>query len=242
LNFQPKIDLKTKKILGAEALVRWVSDGKIIPPDEFIPVAEDAGFIDELGIFVLKEALKSIKIIQKEVPLKLNISINVSRLQMRNADFASRIKKEVTEYGVSFSDIILEITESALISSRETTSKIMNMLDEAGVKFSIDDFGTGITSISYIRDFPFNEIKIDKSFIKNIVGNKISQGIVKSIVALGSNLNIDVVAEGVEDEVTLKYLEDIGCDIAQGYFISKPLSLDDFIKFCNKNLMKFKVE
>ena len=242
LNFQPKIDLKTKKILGTEALVRWVSDGKIIPPDEFIPVAEDAGFIDELGIFVLKEALKSIKIIQKEVPLKLNISINVSRLQMRNADFASRIKKEVTEYGVSFRDIILEITESALISSRETTSKIMNMLDEAGVKFSIDDFGTGITSISYIRDFPFNEIKIDKSFIKNIVGNKISQGIVKSIVALGSNLNIDVVAEGVEDEVTLKYLEDIGCDIAQGYFISKPLSLDDFIKFCNKNLMKFKVE
>lgn len=158
---------------------------------------------------------------------------------MKNRDFALKIKNIVNEYKVFPSDLILEITETALISSSEITLEIMNILKEAGVKFSIDDFGTGITSISYIKDFPFSEIKIDKSFIKDIINNKISQGIVKSIIALGNNLNIDVVAEGVEDEITLKYLEDIGCDIAQGYFISKPLLLEDFIKFCNKNLIKF---
>lgn len=236
LNFQPKLDIKTNKVIGAEALIRWISNGEFIPPDKFIPVAEATGFIDEIGEFVLKEALKSINIIKHEVPLKLNISVNVSKLQMKNRAFALKIKNFINEYKVSPSDLILEITETALISSTEITLEIMNTLKEAGVKFSIDDFGTGITSISYIRDFPFSEIKIDKSFIKDIRENKISQGIVKSIIALGNNLNIDVVAEGVEDEITLKYLESIGCDIAQGYFISKPLPLEDFIKFCKKNL------
>lgn len=239
LNFQPKLDIKTNKVIGAEALIRWISNGEFIPPDKFIPVAEATGFIDEIGEFVLKEALKSINIIKHEVPLKLNISVNVSKLQMKNRAFALKIKNFINEYKVSPSDLILEITETALISSTEITLEIMNTLKEAGVRFSIDDFGTGITSISYIRDFPFSEIKIDKSFIKDIRENKISQGIVKSIIALGNNLNIDVVAEGVEDEITLKYLESIGCDIAQGYFISKPLLLEDFIKFCNKNLIKF---
>lgn len=236
LNFQPKLDIKTNKIIGAEALIRWISNGEFIPPDKFIPVAETTGFIDEIGEFVLKEALKSINIIKHEVPLKLNISVNVSKLQMKNRAFALKIKNFINEYKVFPSDLILEITETALISSSEITLEIMNILKEAGVKFSIDDFGTGITSISYIKDFPFSEIKIDKSFIKDIINNKISQGIVKSIIALGNNLNIDVVAEGVEDEITLKYLESIGCDIAQGYFISKPLLLEDFIKFCKKNL------
>ncbi|MBY0085287.1 EAL domain-containing protein [Brevibacillus sp. M2.1A] len=228
--YQPKIDIATSEMTGMEALVRWVHpELGIIPPNRFIPIAEETGMILALGEWILKQACKQNKIWHDE-GYTLKVSVNLSARQIYQKDLVEMIKDILQETKLSPNWLELEITESIFVKMEEATA-VLQQIREIGIQISIDDFGTGYSSFSYIKSLPVDTIKIDASFIRDIHHNQESQAIVKAIVTIAQSLNMNVIAEGIELHDQVAALKENGCDHGQGYLFSKPLPTDDFDQF-----------
>jgi len=238
LNYQPKINLKTKKVQGVEALVRWQHpEHGFLPPDEFIPMAERTGLIKLLSIWVLKNALSQVEKWHKQ-KLKMTISINLSPTTFLDSDLPDIIIGLLSQYDIPAKYVILEITEGSMIRDPELAMEILTRLTERGIKISIDDFGTGYSSLAYLKALPVDEVKIDKSFVADMLENDNDAVIVKAIIDLGHNLSLNVVAEGVDNKKTAARLKALGCDELQGHYYSEPLSSDEFFKLRLKKKKK----
>lgn len=228
LNFQPKIDFKTKKIAGVEALLRWNHpEHGFVSPEIFIPLAEQTGIIEQLTNWVIDAALKQ-HADWADDGMFIPMAINLSPVTLHETDFPKQVARLQEKWKVSSSGLTLEITESAIMSDVARATDTVNQLHDMGIRISIDDFGTGYTSLSYIRRLPVSEIKVDKSFVLNMRDVNDDAVIVRSIVELGHNLGLSVVAEGIEDEETWDLLSNLMCNTAQGYFISRPVSAEVF--------------
>ena len=232
LNYQPKIDLKTGKITGAETLMRWKS-GKLgfVSPAEFIPVAENTGLIIELSDYMMKEACKQHKVWKEITGTNINIAVNVSSRQFKTDNFLDNLLNILNDTETNFESFEIEITESMLIEDVERITDILNFLSNKGISIAIDDFGTGYSSLSYLKKFPVNKLKIDRSFIMNLSENTDDYELVNAIVLIGKSLGLEVIAEGVETAEQETLLQKINCDKAQGYYYSKPLSDKEFIEY-----------
>jgi len=234
LFYQPRIDLQTKGIYGMEALLRWDHpELGSISPVEFIPVAEDTGQILSIGEWVLKKACKQNKFWQQAGYPFLSVSVNVSVRQFQRGDFVELVKKTLLETGLDPQYLELEITESVM-QNVEESSKILIGLRKLGVKIAIDDFGTGYSSLHILKELPIDIIKIDKSFIDDITEISNNESIVKAIINIGLNLNLDIVAEGIENEHQLEALVKYKCRFGQGYLFQKPIDAVGFEELLKK--------
>ncbi|MDJ0680221.1 MAG: EAL domain-containing protein [Xenococcaceae cyanobacterium MO_167.B52] len=225
--YQPIIDLSTEKTVGFEALIRWQHpSGKLISPNQFIPIAEENGLILQIGDWVLRSALSQLKTwdnkLKKDIS-SLEISVNISGKQLYSNSLIQKIDQALATFEIAPHRLKLELTESILIEKTDVVKNLLDGINKRNIQLSIDDFGTGFSCMGYLNQFPINHLKIDKSFIRNIQSNAGSLAIVKGIIALAKNLNMEVIAEGVEERSQLTLLQKIGCDYAQGYFFSKPL-------------------
>jgi len=236
LHFQPQISLKTGLCTGAEGLIRWRHPERgLVSPAEFIPLAEDTGLIIEMGYWVLNEACRFARDIRDLYPDAAleRLSINVSSRQMDCPDLVSQIEGALAANGLDGSEIEIEITESAVMKRGDLVLQSLNAIKEMGIRIAIDDFGSGYCSFGYLKKFPIDVLKIDRSLIRDIVDQNDDREIVRAIIALAGSLRLDTVAEGVEnlDEITL--LRDMGCASVQGFYFSRPLPEDDFAAmFC----------
>lgn len=232
--YQPRIDIRTRNVVGFEALIRWRHSQKgLIPPSEFIPMAEESGLIIPIGEWVLNEACKQNKTWQAAGFAPVFISVNLSGKQFKQQNLIKIIEQALSESAFDPKYLELEITES-IIQDTKSTAEILNELRKLGLKISVDDFGTGYSSLSYLRRFPVNALKIDRSFVKDATKDTDSAAIVKAIIAMAHCLKLRVVAEGVETEEQLKFLSDEGCDEFQGYLISPPLPAEEVARFLSK--------
>ena len=229
LHYQPKIDLGSGRIVGAEALVRWEHPQiGLIHPIEFITLAEESGLILPLGEWVLAEACRQHVAWEREGIVGLQLAVNVSPRQFRQDDLAARVKAIFRETGVDPASITLELTESIVMHDVNTTNAMLKELKNLGLRLSLDDFGTGYSSLAYLRKFPINELKIDKSFVNDIHTNPDDAAIVGAIIAMATNLGLQVVAEGVENKEQVALLGQLGCKYVQGYFFGRPLDVPSF--------------
>lgn len=228
LFYQPKVSIKTNELYGAEALARWYHPiHGFIAPDEFVPMAERTRMIKQLTQWVLKRAFKDCAM-WHEQGLNIKISVNLSTRDLHDPDLPDLIAGIAASSGIKPEWIILEITESAVMNEPENALAIINRLHDMGYQFSIDDFGTGYSSLAYLKKLPLAELKIDKSFVMDLMNSDNDMAIVKAIINLAHNLGLSVTAEGVETEAVLTKLKEYNCDIVQGYYFSKPLSVKDF--------------
>jgi EAL domain-containing protein (putative c-di-GMP-specific phosphodiesterase class I) len=223
LAYQPKMALGTNRIGDAEALIRWYdADGKTVSPDEFIPLAEATGVIREVTLFALRSATVELRQWAQE-GVAMRVAVNISALDLATADFAQEVEAILTESSVPASQLALEVTESALIRSPAEAIATLKALRAKGIRLSVDDYGTGQSTLSYLKHLPVHEVKIDKSFITHLATSESDRIMVRSTINLAHELGLQVVAEGIEDQATLDVLRSLGCDYAQGYFISKPI-------------------
>ncbi len=230
--YQPKIDIKTLKVSGAEALVRWKHPTRgMVSPELFIPLAEETGLIMELGEWILRTACRQTHMLQEIGFRGLNVAVNISAVQFTDGNLLSMVSKALKDSELSSSLLELEITESAVMHDPEEVVNSLHQLSRFGMKLAIDDFGTGYSSLAYLKRFPVDTLKIDRAFITDVSVDGDDVAIVEAILGLGRHFGMKVVAEGVEDKDQLKFLRQQGCDIAQGYFISKPLTLQQYIKW-----------
>ncbi len=228
LFYQPKVSIQTNELYGAEALARWDHPTHgFISPDEFIPMAERTRMIKQLTQWVLKRAFKDCAAWHKQ-GLDIKISVNLSTRDLHDPDLPDLIAGIAASTGIQPEWIILEITESSVMNEPENALAIINRLHDMGYQFSIDDFGTGYSSLAYLKRLPLEELKIDKSFVMDIMNSENDATIVKAIINLAHNLGLSVTAEGVENDAIMAKLRDYNCDIAQGYYLSKPLSVNEF--------------
>jgi diguanylate cyclase (GGDEF)-like protein/PAS domain S-box-containing protein len=236
LVYQPQVDLASGKICGAEALIRWKHpDDGFISPAEFIPVAEETGQIVEIGEWVLKTACWRFAMWQKQGMPAFPIAINMSIRQLRQPNLADMIEQVLQETGLNPNLLELEITEGIMMGDNKSAMAFLMRMHALGVQMSIDDFGTGFSSLSYLKNLPVHKLKIDQSFVRDIETDESDAAIVRSIISLGHRLDLKVIAEGVETLEQLDFLRIRGCDEVQGYFYSKPLTPDEFIKFVNSD-------
>lgn len=235
LYYQPQIDVKTNTIVGAEALLRWhnIVLGEITP-DEFIPIAEQTGLIAPIGVFVLQQALRFLNEWQSINKQNYTMAINLSPRQFRDPELVNIIKRTLHKNSISNACLELEITEGVLMNSQTSIRDALLQIDELGIKLSMDDFGTGYSSLSYLREYPFDVLKIDRSFITGITDNKADCNLVKAAIAMSHSLEIKVVAEGVETKEQLDLLNELNCDIAQGFYLSKPLPGAKLLNFSSR--------
>lgn len=225
LYFQPQNDVKTGKIVGAEALLRWKHKDTMIPPDVFIPIAEKSGLIIEIGDFVLKSGFETVKRWHELGILKGRVAINVSARQLTHLDLINTLKQMLGESGCQASWIELEITESSILENPQLVINLLEQIRALGFSVSMDDFGTGYSSLSYLKNLPIDKLKIDRSFITNIQNEPKNQTIVKTIIFLAKELGIDILAEGVETEEEHSFLLENKIDSIQGYYYAKPMPL-----------------
>lgn len=230
LFYQPKVDMKNKKVFGAEALLRWHHPTKgLIYPHEVFPVLKNHHFLHELSHWTIKQSLDQIQSWQN-IGKQLSISVNIDALHLEQESFMSGLKSLLKNYPSTVNqNLELEILESTIISDVQKVKKIIQHCNELGIKFSLDDFGTGYSSISYLKQLPFSYMKIDMNFIRNILNNSRDIKILQAILQLAKAINIEVIAEGVETPQHVKLLLAMGCDLGQGYAFSKALPADDFI-------------
>ena len=235
--YQPQIDIKTNKIIGAEALLRWNHKSLgLISPDDFIPHAEETKLIIPLGNFVLKTACSFMKKLHQEnLLMDGKIAVNISAIQLKHTDIYNTVIENLKATNLDARFLELELTETFIMENVEESIVILNSLKEIGVQLSIDDFGTGYSSLSYLKQFPIDKLKIDKSFIAEIPHSQKDIAITKTVIALAKGLGIKVIAEGVEKEEQKEFLTLENCDEIQGWFYAKALKEEDFIKFV-KNL------
>lgn len=230
LVYQPKFNVADSQPIGAEALLRWrLDDGSFISPANFIPVAEETGLICDIGHWVLQEAFEqSVSWTEKNIPFG-KISVNLSGRQMLASDFLQRVTNLVQNTNVDTRHIELEITETWLMEDPARARELLHSLKTMGFSLSIDDFGVAYSSMNYLRHFPVDVIKIDRSFIRDMEHEKSSMAIVSAITAMGHSLDLQVLAEGVETDAQLNILKTLGCDLCQGFLFAKPLEANDFV-------------
>lgn len=235
LYYQPQFNIKTKKLYGMEALIRWNHPKKgILSPNYFIDIIERNGMINEVGKFVFEEACTQLSIWNKSGYKNLTMSINVSHKQLEDISFLSFVKQVIFKTKLDPQNIIIEITERNLLNPTEKIVEILIELVDLGIKIFIDDFGTKYASLNYLYKFPIHGIKIDKSFIDRIQDSEKELIITKHIISLAKEISLDVVAEGVEKEEQLKQLVHIDCCKIQGYIFGKPVNASDFVKYFEK--------
>lgn len=229
LYFQPQVDIEQNSVIGVEALARWKHpDHGFIPPDEFIPLAEKTGLTRKLTRWVLNKALEQCAFLISQ-GIEISVSVNLSAQNLQEANFVTRVKSLLAKHKVPPNFLMLELTETAVMNDPNHAQFVLTQLSNEGIRISIDDFGTGYSSLSYIKKLPIDEVKIDKSFIMDMVNDKDDSVIVDTTLHMSHNLGLRVVAEGVESEEILNALRKLGCDIAQGYYLTRPLSAADLL-------------
>ena len=228
LLYQPQLDLKDGAICGFEALLRWRHpEMGLVPPDRFIRIAENSGLILPIGDWVLRTACSQARKLQESGIPAVPVAVNVSALQFRNEDFCERVRTVLKETGLAPQHLELELTESMLLADADLTVRVLQELNRIGVSVAIDDFGTGYSSLSYLRRFAVNTLKIDRSFIREVAVNSDDAAITAAIISLGNTLKLNIVAEGVENEQQMSFLQAQQCSAIQGYYFSKPLPIDE---------------
>ncbi len=232
LYYQPQIDLKNGTTTGVEALLRWIHPVEgFVPPDKFIPLAEESGLIRYIGLWVVREAIRNFAEWQPRIRPGVAVAINLSPRQFRNRDFYQYLKDDIHRYNLEPNHIELEFTEGVLIENDEYIEELLSDFHKLGVRLAIDDFGTGYSSLSYLKRFSVNTLKIDKSFIDHIEKDRQYFTIVQTIIMMAKNLNLKTVAEGVETAGQEKMIKDMGCDIGQGYYYSRPVDAEKIKAF-----------
>jgi diguanylate cyclase (GGDEF)-like protein len=231
LYYQPKVDLSSDTVKAAEALIRWIHPKRgFMAPDSFIPLAEQTGNIQKLTAWVLDTAVKQLRAWADD-GINVKIAVNLSAKDLSNRNLPTEVANLLAAHNVATSSLILEITESAVMQDPAHALEIIKTLNEMGVTLSIDDYGTGYSSMAYLRSLPVHEIKIDKSFVLKLASSRGDEILVRSTIDLGHNLGLKVTAEGVEDVASIEILRAYGCETAQGYFVSKPLPAEEFARF-----------
>jgi len=237
LVYQPILDMRTRRIVGAEALIRWRHpELGLIPPDQFIPLADETGLIRPIGEWVLKTASAQFAEWHRQGLDWLTVSVNVSAQQFRQEDLAARVASILNESGIDPHRLAVEITETVAMQDAATTIETLKRLKGMGVSISIDDFGTGYSSLAYLKRFPIDTLKIDRSFVRDILVDMDDAAIVDVVTSLGRALNLSVVAEGVETLGQFEYLAEHGCDRMQGFFFSKPIDATEFVALVKKQV------
>ncbi len=230
LHYQPKVDIASGRVIGAEALMRWTHrDLGMVSPMEFIPIAEEAGLITELGAWALHTASAHCKGWQNAGLGELRIAVNVSSQQFRQQGLLQTIQSALGQAKLDPKHLVIELTESMIMANPAESVAALREIKEMGLKLSVDDFGTGYSSLSYLKRFPLDELKVDRSFVKDIPGDADDAAITAAIIVLAHSLGLSVVAEGVETAEQLAFLKNVGCDEFQGYFFSKPLPEPAFV-------------
>jgi EAL domain-containing protein (putative c-di-GMP-specific phosphodiesterase class I) len=231
LHYQPKIDLSTGAIVGAEALIRWTHPSRgVISPDKFIPVAEACGLILPIGAWVLREACSQTRSWAGSGLPAITIAVNVSAAEFQNKNFTETLFATLNETGLDPRSLVIELTESALIKRAEYAASVLGTLRARGVHVAIDDFGTGYSSLSYLQKFPVDSLKIDQTFVRQISMAGHNKHIVTAVLSMARSLKLRVVAEGVETLEELSFLRAHQCDEAQGYYFSRPVPPEEFAK------------
>ena len=224
LAFQPQVSLTTRRIVSLEALARWTHPtfGQVAP-DEFIALAEQSGMVHPLTRWAIRSSLEELVRWRRCDP-DLRVSVNVSARNLIDVSLVADVRNILREVGLPGEALTLEITESTVMADPQRSIAVLDRLRELGVRFAIDDFGTGYSSLSYLKRLPVDEVKIDKSFVCDMATDSDMASIVRSTIDLARNLDLTVIAEGVEDEVTLDMLAGLGCDVVQGYYFARPTS------------------
>jgi diguanylate cyclase (GGDEF)-like protein len=236
LHYQPKVDIDTGEIVGMESLIRWDQpDRGMIAPDDFIPVAEKCRLIVEIGEWVLYEACRQNIEWQKAGMPPLNCSVNLSPQQLKDSQLVETIDKVLDKTGFDPTCLEVEITESAILDNIEGITALLRLLRMRGISVSIDDFGTGYSSLTHLKQLPVDKLKIDRSFVSNIMGMDGDAEITSATISLGHKFGLQVIAEGVEEKTQLDFLRAEGCDQAQGYYLSRPLPADGFAEWFHRN-------
>lgn len=234
LVYQPKVDMISGQITAMEALLRWDHpDLGLIKPDEFIPLAEETGLILAIGEWALDRACRQNIEWSNQGIAKMRVAVNISGYQLQQADFVSRLESIVSQTGMPFDQLEIEITESVIMQNPDFAIQVLNEVQSKGIHISVDDFGTGYSSLAHLKRFSVNTLKIDKSFIRDVESNQTDAAITSAIIAMGSSLNLRVIAEGVETEGQYMFLQEAMCDEIQGYLISRPIppeKVGDFVK------------
>jgi diguanylate cyclase len=231
LHYQPKADAHTGQVLGVEALVRWQHpDHGLLPPGDFIPLAERTGLITPMTHYVLDAALRQCNT-WRQAGHELAVAVNVSARRLLDLEFPDEVAGLLTRWEIPARLLVVEITESTIMADPTHAIHILGRLNAMGVEVAIDDFGTGYSSMAYLKSLPVHELKVDRSFVSKMTSNTSDAVIVRSTVDLGRNLGLRVVAEGVEDSRTLQELDALGCDAVQGYYISRPIPAGDLISW-----------
>jgi diguanylate cyclase len=239
LHYQPKVNLKTGAVTGAEALLRWRHPRRrLIQPARFIPVAEDCGLIVPIGRWVLGEACRQIRAWQDAGLPALPVAVNISAVEFQDQSFFENVHSVLKETSLEPHRLELELTESVLMQRAEATISALEILRAIGVRIAVDDFGTGYSNLSYLKRFPIDALKIDQSFVREITSNPSDSTIVTAVINMGRNLKQCVVAEGVETQEQLAFLRTQQCDEGQGYYFSRPLVAEQFVQLLESNVCK----
>lgn len=237
LQYQPKVDTATGRLLGMEALVRWIHPERgMISPVEFIPVAEDTGLIVAIGRWVLREACRQNSEWQRSGLRPLRVAVNLSARQFRSGELLDEIDAALADTGLPVDSLELEVTESMVMEDPESVIKLLGAIHDRGIHIALDDFGTGHSSLAYLKRFPIDCLKVDRAFIKDTPENTDDVAIAKTIIAMAQALNMSTVAEGVETPEQLALMQELGCGQIQGYFFSRPLPADDFLAYYRAHL------
>jgi EAL domain-containing protein (putative c-di-GMP-specific phosphodiesterase class I) len=232
LHYQPQVD-SSERVTGAEALVRWQHPQRgVISPAEFIPLAEESGLIVPLGDWVLKTACKQLAVWAENPEMAhLVLAVNVSAVQFNQLNFVEKLVALLVQTGAPPKRLKLELTESLLLDNAERVIATMHVLKARGICFSLDDFGTGYSSLAYLKSLPLDQLKIDQSFVRDVLTDPNDAAIARTVIALGQSMRLAVIAEGVETKGQRDFLESSGCHAFQGYLFSRPLPLEDFERF-----------
>ncbi len=231
LHYQPQYDSSTGKIIGVEALIRWIHPERgMLLPDEFITIAEESGLILPIGSWVLKTACEQNKAWQLAECRPIYVTINISGVQFNQNNFVESVAQTLLDTGLEPQYLELELTESILMEPTEKTFITLNELKATGVRIAIDDFGKGYSSLGYLKRLPIDTLKIDRSFVRDIISNSDDRAIIRAVISLARSLNLKVIAEGVENHDQLTYLREQGSDGIQGFLLSKPMTPNSFIQ------------
>ncbi len=237
LHYQPKIDVRTSRLVGAEALMRWQRGGKLVPPGDFIPLAEDTGLIVPLSEWALREAARQVRVWQQQFGFDDAIAVNLPAHMFARSDLVEHIHECVTSNNVPHRSIRLEITEDNLMKELQSVIPSLHRLNEIGVEIAIDDFGTGYSSLAYLTSLPISELKIDRGFVRDLGITPQSSAVVSAIIALARSLGLRVVAEGVETLRQMEVLHRLGCGVMQGFLFSRPVMPDELARWIEQTIL-----
>jgi diguanylate cyclase len=232
------MNLQTRAIIGVEALIRWRHPQRgLVPPAQFIPVAEECGFIVPIGRWVLREACRQARAWQNAGLMPMLLAINISAVELRDKDFVAGVRSILTETDLEAHYVELELTETCLLEDSKSTAAVLQALNGLGVGLALDDFGTGYSSLSYLKRFPIDTLKIDQSFVRNITTDADDASIVSAVISMGKSLHMRVVAEGVETQEQLAFLREQSCLYGQGYYFSQPLVAEEITQLLGRSVV-----